>query len=45
MRQPAEVPALSAQGVSRLFGPGTPTRDIVAYLRQAVRAPPDEKLF
>src|SRR5262245_9464776 len=30
----ADVPKLLAMGVSRIFGPGTPIDDIVAYLRQ-----------
>jgi methylmalonyl-CoA mutase C-terminal domain/subunit len=33
---PADVAALSALGVGRLFGPGTPTRDLVEYLRGEV---------
>jgi methylmalonyl-CoA mutase, C-terminal domain len=37
--------ALVAQGVGRLFGPGTPTRDIVTYLRESVRAESDEKIL
>jgi methylmalonyl-CoA mutase C-terminal domain/subunit len=37
--------ALIAQGVSRLFGPGTPTREIVAYLRESVRARADEQVL
>ncbi len=28
--------ALAAQGVGRLFGPGTDTRDVIAYLRETV---------
>jgi methylmalonyl-CoA mutase C-terminal domain/subunit len=32
----ADVQALEAMGVGRLFGPGTPTRDLVEYLRSAV---------
>ena len=32
----ADVQALQAMGVGRLFGPGTPTRDLVEYLRSAV---------
>ena len=28
--------ALAAQGIGRLFGPGTDTRDVVAYLRETV---------
>ncbi len=31
-----DVPALEAAGVARAFGPGTPTDDIVAYIREAV---------
>jgi methylmalonyl-CoA mutase C-terminal domain/subunit len=33
---PADVEALAAQGVGRLFGPGTPTRDLVDYLRREI---------
>ncbi len=33
-----DLPYLTEQGVSRIFGPGTSTRDIVAYLQGAVRA-------
>ena len=33
---PADVAALSALGVGRLFGPGTPTRDLVDYLRREI---------
>jgi methylmalonyl-CoA mutase C-terminal domain/subunit len=32
----ADVQALEEMGVGRLFGPGTPTRDLVDYLRSAV---------
>lgn len=32
----ADVVALEAMGVGRLFGPGTPTRDLADYLRTAV---------
>ncbi len=32
---PAEdMEALEAQGVGRLFGPGTPTGDLIAYIRE-----------
>jgi methylmalonyl-CoA mutase C-terminal domain/subunit len=31
-----DVPYLREQGVDRVFGPGTPTSDIVAYMRTAV---------
>jgi methylmalonyl-CoA mutase C-terminal domain/subunit len=31
-----DMDALRKQGVDRLFGPGTDTRDIAAYLREAV---------
>jgi methylmalonyl-CoA mutase C-terminal domain/subunit len=37
--------ALLAQGVGKLFGPGTPTRDIIAYLRESVRKKTEEKVF
>lgn len=30
-----DVPYLREQGVDRVFGPGTSTRDIVGYIRQA----------
>ncbi|MFO0931627.1 MAG: cobalamin B12-binding domain-containing protein [Planctomycetota bacterium] len=33
---PADAKALEAVGVGRLFGPGTPTRDLVEYLRTTV---------
>lgn len=33
---PADAAALEAQGVGRLFGPGTPSRELVEYLRRAV---------
>ena len=33
---PADAKALEAVGVGRLFGPGTPTRDLVEYLRSTV---------
>ena len=33
---PADVAALAAQGVGQLFGPGTPTRDLVDYLRREI---------
>ena len=36
---------LLAEGVGRLFGPGTPTRDIIAYLRESVRTKQEEKVF
>src|SRR5438477_6052960 len=35
---PADVKALEAQGVGRLFGPGTPTADLVEYIREEVAA-------
>jgi methylmalonyl-CoA mutase C-terminal domain/subunit len=31
-----DMDALEKQGVDRLFGPGTDTRDIAAYIREAV---------
>jgi len=40
-----DATALLAQGVRRLFGPGTPTRDIIAYLQTSVRAKQDDKVF
>ena len=33
----ADVPKLLELGVDRVFGPGTSTRDIVAYIRGAVK--------
>ena len=33
---PADAEALRTLGVGRLFGPGTPTRDLIDYLRQTV---------
>jgi methylmalonyl-CoA mutase C-terminal domain/subunit len=33
---PEDAEALSKLGVGRLFGPGTDTRDIVAYLREEI---------
>ncbi len=33
---PADVAALAALGVGRLFGPGTPTRELVDYLRHEI---------
>jgi len=35
---PADVAALAALGVGRLFGPGTPTRDLAEYLRAEILA-------
>jgi methylmalonyl-CoA mutase C-terminal domain/subunit len=29
-----DAAALEAQGIGRLFGPGTPTSDLIAYIRQ-----------
>lgn len=34
----ADVPALVAQGVAMVFGPGTPVADIVAYIRANARS-------
>lgn len=34
--------ALAEQGIGRLFGPGTDTSDVVAYLREAVGASSSE---
>ncbi len=34
----ADVPALLDMGVARVFGPGTPLEDIVAYLREQAGA-------
>jgi methylmalonyl-CoA mutase C-terminal domain/subunit len=35
-----DVAALEAQGVARLFGPGTPTAEIVEYITTAVAQHP-----
>ncbi len=35
-----DVPALEAAGVSRVFGPGTPTDAIAAYIREQVARRP-----
>jgi methylmalonyl-CoA mutase C-terminal domain/subunit len=32
-----DIPYLEQAGVSRVFGPGTPTGDIVRYIKDAVR--------
>jgi len=32
-----DMEALRAQGVGRLFGPGTPTRELIAYVRDWAR--------
>ena len=37
--------ALLAQGVGKLFGPGTPTRDIISYLRESVRNKTEEPVL
>lgn len=34
-----DVPALKRKGVAAVFGPGTPTDDIVAFLRERLDAP------
>ena len=33
----SDVPALLDAGVARVFGPGTDTRDIVSFIREAVK--------
>lgn len=33
---PEDVEALKAQGMEAIFGPGTPTEEIVSYIRDAV---------
>ena len=35
----SDVPALKKKGVAAVFGPGTPTDDIVAFLRRRLDAP------
>jgi methylmalonyl-CoA mutase cobalamin-binding domain/chain len=35
-----DVPALKKKGVAAVFGPGTPTDDIVAFLRQRLAPAP-----
>ena len=39
----ADIPALKKKGVSGVFGPGTPTDDIVAFLRRHLDAPKAKK--
>ena len=34
---PADAEKLQAMGVGKLFGPGTPTRELIEYLRAAVK--------
>ena len=36
-----DVPALEALGVARIFGPGTPLQDAVAYVRDHAPARED----
>ena len=36
-----DIDALAAQGVARLFGPGTPIRDIVSYINQWFESRPE----
>ena len=38
---PDDMTALQQQGVGRLFGPGTPTDDLVTYIREWAAARPD----
>ncbi|HEX9893140.1 MAG TPA: cobalamin B12-binding domain-containing protein [Gemmatimonadales bacterium] len=38
---PDDMTALQQQGVGRLFGPGTPTGDLVTYIREWAAARPD----
>ncbi|MDA8193425.1 MAG: cobalamin B12-binding domain-containing protein [Thermaerobacter sp.] len=33
-----DIPVMLAQGVARVFGPGTDTNDIITYIRQQVSA-------
>ena len=36
-----DVPALKEMGIAAVFGPGTETQAIIAYIRQAVSATPE----
>ena len=38
-----DIPALKKKGVSGVFGPGTPTEEIVNFLREHLDAPPSAK--
>ncbi|MGQ9663536.1 MAG: cobalamin B12-binding domain-containing protein [Kiritimatiellia bacterium] len=40
-----DMEKLMEQGIGRLFGPGTPTSEIVAYLRQAIPGRRQEEAF
>jgi len=40
-----DATALLAQGIGRLFGPGTPMQDIIGYLQQSVRKKTDEPVL
>ena len=35
----ADIPRLKAQGVAEVFGPGTSTQDIIAYIEAKLRPP------
>ena len=38
---PEEMTALQQEGVGRLFGPGTPTSDLITYIREWAAARPE----
>jgi methylmalonyl-CoA mutase C-terminal domain/subunit len=38
---PEDMDALQREGVGRLFGPGTPTADLITYIREWAAARPD----
>lgn len=39
-----DIPALKKKGISGVFGPGTPTDEIVAFLRRHLDAPKAQKV-
>ena len=38
---PEEMTALQQEGIGRLFGPGTPTSDLITYIREWAAARPE----
>lgn len=41
-----DIRELEARGIDKLFGPGTPTEDIIDYIKQEIaNKKPDEKLY